>query len=345
VPAASPQVTGVDIGSAQINASAAGFAPDSRGASVSVDVTFSPTPFGVVVGASGTITVTISAPAPPGGLTVNLVTGNSSVATVVPSVTIPAGQLSVPAAITGVVIGSTTLRAQGSGVTSATATINVTPPPPVNLGSSNHQLVGRDLQDEVVVSLGATPPGPVTVTITVTSTAIATVSTSAATAGGGTVVFDNVTTASVGTIFMQGRALGSTTVIARAAGYADDVVTVTVQPSGFVTFTGSFTTTTGAANPSIQINAARLDPATLNFAGTQAVRGGLTVSVPVTAVDQAGGPGVGTITTSPVVFTGTNVGFTEFDPAVVGTSVITVGVPPGFDTPNNFRQTTVTVGP
>jgi hypothetical protein len=36
---------------------------------------------------------------------------------------------------------------------------------------------------------------------------------------------------------------------------------------------------------------------------------------------------------------------TPFDPAVVGTSLITVGVPPGFDTPNNFRQIAVTVNP
>jgi hypothetical protein len=63
-------------------------------------------------------------------------------------------------------------------------------------------------------------------------------------------------------------------------------------------------------------------------------------------VDQTGGPGVGTITTSPVAFTGAQSAlFTQFNPAVAGSSQITVGVPPGFDMPSNFRQITVTVNP
>src|SRR5262249_52307649 len=77
VPAANPQVTGVAIGSASITASATGFAPDSRTASVVVSVTFSPSPFSVVVGTSRNVTVNLSAPAPAGGFTFGLVTANS----------------------------------------------------------------------------------------------------------------------------------------------------------------------------------------------------------------------------------------------------------------------------
>ena len=70
------------------------------------------------------------------------------------------------------------------------------------------------------------------------------------------------------------------------------------------------------------------------------------MTVPVTATDQTGGPGVGAITTSPLTFTG-GITFvnTQFNPAAVGTSLIAVGVPTGFDTPGNFRQITVTVNP
>jgi hypothetical protein len=217
--------------------------------------------------------------------------------------------------------------------------------PAINLGFTN-LLVGRDLQDAVFITLAATPPSPVTVTVRVTSTAIATITTDGTVAGGDTVIFNNVTTTSVGTIFVQGRAIGSTTVTAQAPGYADGVGTVTAQPSAFVIISGSFTTTAGAANTSIQINSARLDPTTLNFAGNQQVRGGVTVNVPVTAADQPGGTGVGTITTSPVIFTGSQfVRFTQFDPQTAGTSLISVGTPPGFDTPSNNRQITATVNP
>ena len=179
-----------------------------------------------------------------------------------------------------------------------------------------------------------------------TSTAIATITTDGAVAGGDTVTFTSVATANVGTLILQGRAIGSTTVTAQAAGYADDIATVTVQPSGFILNSGSFTMTAGAATVSIQVNSARLDPTTLNFAENQQVRGGLTVDVPVTVTDQTGGPGVGTITTSPVTFTGPqNLRTTQFDPAVAGTSLISVGVPPGFDTPSNNCQITATVNP
>jgi hypothetical protein len=225
---------------------------------------------------------------------------------------------------------------------SITATVAA---PTINVGFTN-LLVGRDLQDAVFVSLGVTPPSPVTVTVRVTSTAIATLSTSSTVAGTDTITFNNVATTSVGTIFLQGRALGSTTVTVQAPGYADDTGTVTVVPSGFIINTNSFSTTAGAGNSNIQIQSARLDPSTLNFSLTQQVRGGLAVQVPVTAEDQTGGPGVGRIVASPITINGGQFSANaQFDPAVVGTSRVTAGVPPGFDTPSNLRQITVTVNP
>jgi len=71
--------------------------------------------------------------------------------------------------------------------------------------------------------------------------------------------------------------------------------------------------------------------------------------VPVTAVDLSGGPGVGAITVNPVQFPGTPPNQfsqnTAFNPAVAGTSQITVGVPTGFSIPSTFRQITATVNP
>jgi hypothetical protein len=156
-----------------------------------------------------------------------------------------------------------------------------------------------------------------------------------------------VTTQFVGTIYVQGRAAsGSTTLTTQAPGYADGLSTITTQPSGFIINSpSSIVTTTAGSNVSIQITPALLNPTTLNWHGNQPVRAGVTVSVPVTAVDQTG-TGVGTITTSPALFTGnTNLVTTQFDPAAVGTSLITVGVPAGFQTPSNFRSITATVNP
>ena len=217
--------------------------------------------------------------------------------------------------------------------------------------------VGRDLQQSVSIQLAEAPPSPVTVTLQVASAAIATVVTAAnaTQAGGDTLTFSNVTSAFVGSIFVQGRtSSGTTTLTAQVPGYSDAVVTITTRPSGFVINTsqnGDFTTTTAAANTAISLQSARLDPVTLNLSQAQAVRGGVTVAVPVTTINQTpGGPAVGTIAKSPVTF-GANVSTVfapntaEFDPAVAGVATITVGVPTGFDTPSNRRQITATVNP
>src|SRR5262249_11373960 len=97
VPAANPQVTGVNPGTAQITATAAGFAPDSRTANVQVSVSFTPTSLTVPLTTNVNITVNISAPAPANGLTFALTTANPLIATVASPVTIPAGQVSTTA--------------------------------------------------------------------------------------------------------------------------------------------------------------------------------------------------------------------------------------------------------
>ena len=68
----------------------------------------------------------------------------------------------------------------------------------------------------------------------------------------------------------------------------------------------------------------------------------MTASVDVTSSDT----GVGTITTSPLVFNGGDYNLsTEFDPQAEGTTTISVGTPAGFDTPSNYQQITATVDP
>jgi hypothetical protein len=112
-------------------------------------------------------------------------------------------------------------------------------------------------------------------------------------------------------------------------------VDVTVDPSGFVTTSTDFLTTTTSSNEPVTIVAARLEPGTGRYLETQEVRGGITVQIPVTSSV----PAVGTITTSPVfaqaVADGgvSNAAVTEFDPgSTPGVAEIQIGVPANYDT-------------
>jgi hypothetical protein len=214
--------------------------------------------------------------------------------------------------------------------------------PTISIGGD--AIVGRDLQLQRSVTLQNTPPSARTVTVTVANPSIATVSSDPAAAGSQTVVFDGVTTTFAGNIYIQGRALGTTTITATAADYTTDVIDVEVRQSGFIILSpASISTTTTAANTGIQIIGAVLDPLTLNWQFNQALRGGPNVNVTVTSSN----PAAGTITVSPVVFTPNTFSvFTAFDPtAPGGVSTITVGTPAGFDTPSGQREITATVNP
>src|SRR5262249_10670597 len=69
--------------------------------------------------------VTLSAPAPPGGITIGFGSNNQSAATVVPSITIPVNQTTGTATVTGVNSGSATVTATSSGFPPLTANIPV----------------------------------------------------------------------------------------------------------------------------------------------------------------------------------------------------------------------------
>ena len=240
-----------------------------------------------------------------GGLTVSVPvtavdqpTGGSSVGTIVGSpatfnpgdtfknVTFDPAAAGTSQITVGLPPGSNFVTPGGNRVITATVTA-----PAITFNGVATIAVGQNLQTAVSVTLAATPPGPVTVTLTVASTAIATIvsSANATLDGSNTVTFTNVTSTNVGTFVVQARtASGGTTITAQAAGYADGVLSVTTQALGFIINSpGNFTTTAGAVNTSIQIVAAHLNANTLNFEVAQPVRGGLTVSVPVTAVAQA----------------------------------------------------------
>ncbi|MDH3294493.1 MAG: tandem-95 repeat protein, partial [Acidimicrobiia bacterium] len=165
VPVANPQITGVDFGTTQIKATALNYGPDTRDVTVALTVTLTPAELDLPELWTLQVSARLSAPAPSGGLTLDL-TLDDPFATTQPTVFIPAGQtLTGPIDITGsTTLGTTTLRARGPGLVEGTATINVIDTPDVYVeefrgcGSfgcsyvySQPLVVGFDLQFAAVV--------------------------------------------------------------------------------------------------------------------------------------------------------------------------------------------------
>ena len=92
-------------------------------------ITLSPNPMDISLagGASQSLTVTLNQPAPAGGATVNLASGNTGIATVTPSVFFPVGATTATAVVTGVSTSTTQITATSSAaLNNATATSTVT---------------------------------------------------------------------------------------------------------------------------------------------------------------------------------------------------------------------------
>ena len=174
MPAAQPPVTGVDFGTTQIKATGLGYAPDTRDVTVALTVTLTPDELDLPEGWTLPVTAQISAPAPAGGLTLQI-SLDDPLADHPASVTIPAGQtLSPPIELTGLTQGTTTLRVGGPGLVEGTATITVIDTPDAGLreddGSATYRylepfVVGEDLQIRACVQLEVAPPEPVDIIV------------------------------------------------------------------------------------------------------------------------------------------------------------------------------------
>ncbi|MCI0438824.1 MAG: carboxypeptidase regulatory-like domain-containing protein [Chloroflexi bacterium] len=341
-PTTNPQVGGVNIGSAVITASADGFAPDTLDVTVTLTLSFSPTTLSVVENSAKNITLNLSAPAPQGvGLTVSLSVDDPNVATVADSVFVGEGQTSAVIAVTGVTPNaSTTLRASVPGVEEATATISVTPAPPINIGNAT---VGKDLQTSLTGSLGANAPaGNVQVNITSADPSRLLLSTSASVQGAGSITIQvGAGNTFISTFYLQALAdSGSVEITTSAPGYATDTSTITLTPSGFSILTGSFSTTTFAANSNVTVRATSLTPGTLAISSEQDVRGGLSVQIALESLDTS----VGTISSPVTINGGQSRGTASFDPIGAGETVLSMTQPAGFSVPSNgAQQITATV--
>jgi hypothetical protein len=339
VPVSNPQVTGVTVGTATINATATGYAPGSRNVSVSVAASL-PATFSVPLTTPTNETLTISAPAPTGGITFTLAVDNPTIFSVPSSVTVPAGSTTVNIPITGLVNGTTNLRADSPNITEAVSAVTVN-------GTINLQAAaittGKQLQVSSYFYFASAPPAGVTATITSNNPLVAVASGSPTVQGGTVASIPGITSTSANTFYVQGVGVGSAVFTIAATGYTSTNISITVDPSGFVIYTpGSITTTSLSSDSSLTILPAILNPGTSAVLGYGSTTPAASVSVPVTS----GTTTVGTITNSPLAFTANTASMTaNFHPVGAGTTSLSLSTPAGFTTPTpaSTQQITATV--
>jgi hypothetical protein len=211
--------------------------------------------------------------------------------------------------------------------------------------------VGHMLQTSFFVSLQTAPPSPVTVTLTSNSPNVL-LSSSATAAGSQTLTFNNVSSASVGTVFVQGAGAAGTTaqITASATGFNSSTGTVTVNPSGFAFATGNFTTTTFAADSLLDVRPWMLAAGSLTIQANQNLMGGIS-PIQVTLSDD--NTAVGTLvnnvgnTLSTITFNANDVANTSafFHPiaASLTPAHLSLAQPAGFSTPASNITVAVTV--
>jgi hypothetical protein len=104
-------VYGVNFGSATVTATAPGFPSVTTNVLVTATLGFSPSSATVSLVRPTRLVLTLSAPAPPGGLTINLTSDNPAVASVPATVFLAANTTSVTLTLTPVSAGSTVIHA------------------------------------------------------------------------------------------------------------------------------------------------------------------------------------------------------------------------------------------
>ncbi len=312
-PVTQPQVKGVNVGSANITATAPGYIAATQPISVTAAVNFNPATVSVAATASINATLTLSAAAPTGGVTVNLASNNTGVATVPATVTFAAGATSTTFAVTGVAAGSTTITA-GSlpNIPNATLTVTVTPPGSIGTPSGLSVALSQSVAFPITLSTPA-PTGGVTVTLASSNTSTISISPSTVQIAANAVApatQPQVTGVNVGSVNITASAPGYTAATQSVSGtatvtFSPATSTVGVNSSQNLTLTlsakapaGGLTVNLSSTNTSIATV-----PSTVTFAANAA-----TALVPLTAlgnlgstVIQASAPGIANATANVTV--------------------------------------------
>jgi hypothetical protein len=171
-PAVQPTLFGAGPGTAIIGASAPGFLSASQAVTVVGAFTLTPPAINLPSGSTQNLTLTLSGPAPTGGLTAN-VESNNTAATVPPTVSFAAGATTVLIPVTGVSPGSAVIRASAPSVTQATANVNVQNSGAIGVSSAS---LSPGQSTPLTITLPSATPNNLTVALVSSDTSKATVS-------------------------------------------------------------------------------------------------------------------------------------------------------------------------
>ena len=217
---ASVSLTTVAIGTASVTAQATDFVSGSASVIVRPISLNMPAASLVAPGLSRSIPITLSDPAPTGGLVIALTSSNSAIASVPASLNVPAGQTSANFTLSGVAAGSASINATAIGYQSATLPVSVEAVT-IGIGSSVTMPVDISLSYSITLSRPA-PAGGVVINLAMADASKASVSPSSIT------IAEGQTSGGVSLFSVTGVAKGTTTLTASAAGLTAASVPVTV---------------------------------------------------------------------------------------------------------------------
>ena len=275
-----------------------------------------------------------------GGLTVNVSSSNTAVATVAPTATFSPGMNTAIVTVTALSVGSTVLHASGVNIpdATATATVDVSTLGRFTITGAN---VGKDLQAQLLITLdNPVPPGfPLQVTVS-SSDGSKLVLGSLVGAGTQSTILGFPVGSNSGVLYAQALSdTGSVTVTVSATGYTSGSSTVTLTPSGFVmvgpsgvvsTVPQSFPTNVGSTT-TLTVMTARLNSSFV-YQESQGLRGGFSVTVPL----QSSSGSVGSLNPGSRTFTPGDTAYsTIFTALAIGNTTLSAVAPATFNTPAN----------
>ncbi len=246
-PATQSQVTGLNLGSADITATATGYSTITRNVLVQASISL-PATLTVNTGATANLKLTLSGPAPVGGLTVNISSSSTGIGTVPATVSFAAGATTVDVPVTGVAVGSTSITASASNLSPTVSTVTVTVPSSIVLASNVSVGLGQSITFPVTLST----PAPAALTVTLASSDTSKVTIPA------TVVIPQGATVPATQPQVTGVGLGSADITASATGYVG--ATKSVQVSASIAFAGNLTVGPGNSG-NLTLNLSGLAPA------------------------------------------------------------------------------------
>jgi hypothetical protein len=241
-------VTGVAVGNTSITVTAAGHTPASAPVNVRQNQIVLPPSVLVAPGASVQFPITLSDPAPPGGLTVSLSTVRPSTGTVDSPVTIPAGATQAMATARGIStdknnsISANAANFTGTSTVLQVETIIANFADPANGNVLNQPIavpVTSFWTSRSVVLSDAAPPGGLTIAINVGNTSLASTSSPSVTIPAGQLTSAPFT--------ITGSQQGSTTLSSSATALTGVSVNLVVGPPPTISFLNSGTPLTVSA--------------------------------------------------------------------------------------------------